>query len=477
MGSTSAKSILAVLAKKRKKMVSTEDQDVNINIDQDNEIDADADLAGQIEQTDKNLNPEAGQLNATSDDEDEPLDDAAQAQQIDEMASAVQGLENIKLHIRRLKDSRTPISKATLEALQLAVDNTLMSTPHCGTIKVPSVESVAIDTRGELLALENRIVVSQEGLLDSIGNAWSNMFVAMYDAGKVKGLKSVYQYLDQYDAEAENYVNILVQGSVLSDSWSGADMRGVASYKLSDTVGKLTAMNADLVTTMKNRIPNIETEVDNAIGRIMAGEGLDFVSDNFQQAVSNILLPDGGKFDLSGATIWQSIRAVFGKAYKTSGWGREDDYSKQSSAPLLVLDTKSIHAVTKSLREALNALIPYYSNEKLRRKQVAAMIVGKLSDAVAKANTDPSVDKAIKRNLEEAKIYLGYINGIESAVLGAIFYNIWAEVCYISESLGMLEFIKDPAKAKAEIERKHREEMERLRDELEIERQRNRQRP
>ena len=176
-------------------------------------------------------------------------------------------------------------------------------------------------------------------------------------------------------------------------------------------------------------------------------------------------------------TIWQSIRAVFGKAYKTSGWGREDDYSKQSSAPLLVLDTKSIHAITKSLREALNALIPYYSNEKLRRKQVAAMIVGKLSDAVAKANTDPSVDKAIKRNLEEAKIYLGYINGIESAVLGAIFYNIWAEVCYISESLGMLEFIKDPAKAKAEIEHKHREEMERLRDELEIERQRNRQHP
>lgn len=473
MGTTTVKNILAGIAK-RKSTISTEDKDVNITIDQENEIETDA-LADAVEQTDKNVNPDAGQLNATSDDED-GLSDVAQAQQIDEMAAAVQGLENIKLHIRNLKNSRTPISTATLEALQLAVDNTLISVPKTKRLVMPSVESVAIDTRGELSKLESNIVVSQEGLLDSIGNAWSNMFVSMYDSGKVKGMKSVFRYLDKYDGEASKFENIQVGGSTLSDPETLEYLRGVTSHNLSDTLSKISNVNADFIRIAKDRIPQVEAEVEIAIGRIVAGEDLGYVSERFQQALTDVLVPDGTSVVMHGSTMWQSIRSVLGKSYKVSGWHSEDNYAKQASAHPPVLTSKAIYAVSKELRGTLNVLIPHFSNEKARRKQVAASINAKLADAIKGAETNPDISKNIKRTLEEAKVYLGYINGIESAILGNIYWGIWAIVWYISESLSTLEFIKDPAKVKAEIERRHREEMDALREELELERERSRNR-
>lgn len=171
----------ALLAKKR--APGLEQGDIQITVNQDGKETDGVDLGASAppELTDPEApiadQPEVGEVldadNTAENDELEAGEADAELQEGDEAINAgeeaVEALEAYRQEVRRLIDSKMPVSQLTVEALHVGIESAMakwnVSAVEMG---IPSVESFSANTTASLEAMEQQIVASMEGIIDSI---------------------------------------------------------------------------------------------------------------------------------------------------------------------------------------------------------------------------------------------------------------------------------------------------------------------
>lgn len=472
-----------------KAAVSTEDGDVNVTIQQENEIET-TDDAALVETTDKNVNPDAfDPTQAEADKSDKELDaaisdvdqaaDTANKEQMDDIATAVQGLESVKLLVDRTADQRTNVSPLALEAIQLSINLAAGKFAHTAT--VPSVESMTFGHRDGFQNLSMQLNTltkdlraqhtdlklanySQESIVGWVGNKWSDMFISMWDSGVYRGIANdLTNTFSLIERRAQEFRGLNAAGAFITDPWTVWHLRGVTANNLDDAMAKIGNVTNEIESFYKDRMVNVEKAAEKAIDGLINGQDFDITIRDFQADLVNLSLYSGRDIKLTGSTMYQGLRRVFGKAFKPGGGRQVDGINTDWSIErgIVVLPAEAIMQICKETRAMIGRIIPILAAEKTRRQNESALIRLKFDEAIkASAASDLKPTIAIAKNLERGKEVLEYVNGIESVMMRAIRDNLYYLTYYLYASLTALEYIRDPYKAVREAEEAARAEAE-----------------
>lgn len=462
----------ALLAKKR--TPSLEQGDIQITVNQDGKETDGVNLGASEppELTDPTASianqPEVGEvLDAGNTDENAMLDeqniegDAAAADAaVTEGEETLETLETYRLEVRRLIDAQMPVSQATVEALHVGVESAMAKwNISAAEMGIPSVESFTANPIASLEAMEREIVVSQEGIVDSIndfvnklGNKLQDFIVGVKrNLEKEKGrLATVVQRADAL-ATVKQVPNITNKKIIDNIELAVQDAKNSAAV-----LANLNSINSGIAGAITNRADDVAKAVDTLIGKVAAagntGDGLDGrFADEFRNEITNILFADNNmiKFWVWAKPVtanffsnWAFLASVAKElmdvvTYKTPALWR----SKRPGAAILkevpALLPRDAKAAAGNTIQAIDAALKHREDYSGTAKKLQAMLDNKFKAAEGDARSQG--DKKVGKNLNEVRTMVRIMYDIEYAILKGVRYSVPGTVDYIIESLKLAE--------------------------------------
>ena len=308
----------ALLAKKR--APGLEQGDIQITVNQDGKETDGVDLGASAppELTDPEApiadQPEVGEVldadNTAENDELEAGEADAELQEGDEAISAgeeaVEALEAYRQEVRRLIDSKMPVSQLTVEALHVGIESAMAKwNVSAAEMGIPSVESFSANTTASLVAMEQQIVASMEGIIDNIDGFIRKQFNNVVDlfvgvkrnlekektrlqavAGSVKGVGFV--------KELPAITNVKIIDRVETVTLDAKNSRAV--------LGNISELSNSTSEVFRNRFKQVEVATDKVTTTILnyqyseddtARAPVEKAIEEYRKDITNVVYADG----------------------------------------------------------------------------------------------------------------------------------------------------------------------------------------
>lgn len=382
----------------------------------------------------------------------------------DAAEEAVETLESYRSHVAKLRASGMPVSTATIEALTIGIEHAIgRFNITAAELGMPSTESFHANAPKSLVALENMITVSQEGIIDSL-NDFFNKYISKYHdfvVGVQRSLTSQNKRLDKVIASATGIgavsnlpaitnKNVIDKvESIVLDSTSG-----------STALEKLKTVNGGIVDMFNTRINSVEAAVVKAVEDIEKGASDAAVSDKLRADITNVLYADNRSIQFWTALTPMTstlmvgyitpviigvkiFKTVFGKATtKQPAPFRKKKPGVVILSELPTLMPTEIIEAAKSTKEAVDAALAYKADESANVKKLKTILDGKFKEAEKKqqvkedAATDAEAgdDAAVKGgNLAYVRSITRDLYAVESAILRGVRFSVPGVVDYLVE--------------------------------------------